>query len=246
MKLCVVFILFSAGAALASIEKRITGSQKCGKDRQYHVEIKAKQRKTTCGATLLNTLWVLSAAHCGEQDLEVELGVNYDASIFSKKFFVNDKQHIKTNQQFFFKDEEGNLHDIMLIKLNEEASADLPTLDLPSDECTRPGMKTKVQVGGLEKGMFSKLMCATTSMAECGEKDKPGSQYHSDEANTMCARTPGVKSCYGDSGSAVVYEGHLHGIIVSNPADKCVNPIVMLDICHYKAWIEETMQNNEN
>lgn len=48
----------------------------------------------------------------------------------------------------------------------------------------------------------------------------------------------------GDSGSAVEYNDLLYGIIVSNPVDKCANPIVMLNICHYNEWIKETMRKN--
>lgn len=48
----------------------------------------------------------------------------------------------------------------------------------------------------------------------------------------------------GDSGSAVEYNNLLHGIIVSSPVDKCASTIVMLDICHYRQWIDETMQKN--
>ncbi len=56
--------------------------------------------------------------------------------------------------------------------------------------------------------------------------------------------TPLTPLFQGDSGSAVEYNGLLHGIIVSNPVDKCANPIVMLDICYYRKWIDETMRAN--
>lgn len=48
----------------------------------------------------------------------------------------------------------------------------------------------------------------------------------------------------GDAGSAVEYNNVLHGIIVSDPVDKCANTIVMLNICHYMTWIEKTMKEN--
>lgn len=128
---------------------------------------------------------------------------------------------------------------------------------------------------------FSRLKCASTEISTCGEDDKPGSNYHSDDTTTICAFKPGVDACFvskllywfwyfllsnyilvffchdvcklitpliplfqGDSGTAVEYNGLLHGIIVSNPVDKCVNRIVMLDICYYREWIDKTMQDN--
>lgn len=257
MNPCFVLVLALAGAASGAIEKRILGGRSCDKDRQYHVQIESVQPGKTCGGSLLNTRWVITASHCAEQIVKVTLGKNNDVSIFTKalSFFKGSskkyEQQIKIEQQFTFKGEDGRPHDIMLIKLNEDMSGSLPTIKLPPVGCTKPEKGQQVEVGGwgakkahVTAKPSSSLRCASTEIKDCGENDKPGTQYFSDETTTMCAHKPGVEACYGDSGSAVEYNKLLHGIIVSKPTDKCANPIVMLDICHYREWIEKTMQEH--
>ncbi|XP_070690290.1 kallikrein-8-like [Pempheris klunzingeri] len=258
MKLCLVLVLMLAGVASGAIEKRIVGGKSCKQQRQYHVQIEAVQGGAFCGGSLINTRWVLTASHCAEQLVKVRLGLNSDTSIFSKvkSFFKGsdkkNEQLIKKDQQFTFKDEEEHLHDIMLIKLNEDASPKLATIKLPPAGCSRPEVGQQVEVGGwgaktadvTKAKSPSSLKCASTDIIACGENDKPDSKYSSDETTTMCAFKPGVESCFGDAGTAVEYQDLLHGIIVSKPVDNCAKMIVMQDICHYREWIDKTMMEH--
>ncbi|KAG7490415.1 anionic trypsin-2-like [Solea senegalensis] len=224
MKPALILILFLAGAASGAIEKRFVGSKSCKTDRQYHVQIDSAQHPL--GHHCL-PLWRTGS---------------------SKKL----TQTIKLEQQFTYKDEEGRKHDIMLIKLNEDVSAKLPVISLPPSECSKPEEGQQVEVGGwgaktadvMQSKKPKSLKCGKTDLAACGEADKPDDKYFSDPDTIMCAFKAGVEACSGDGGTAVEYNNVLHGIVVSDPVDKCANPIVIANVCHYRKWIDETIRAN--
>lgn len=92
--------------------------------------------------------------------MKLQLALNSGQSVFQKAsswiksiFKGTDKvteQTITTKQQFPYKDENGDkLHDIMLIKLNNDMSVKVPIIKLPPTEgCPKLDKGTEVQIGG--------------------------------------------------------------------------------------------------
>ncbi|XP_056448363.1 trypsin-1-like [Gadus chalcogrammus] len=261
---CLILSLMLAGAASGSnVEKRIVGGSSCKTEGKYHVKVSWKDGQSPCGASLLNTNWLLTAARCGKRLLLKAGKTHYGL------FYGSNIQKIDVKQQYFY----GEENDIMLIKLNKavkakyaielppgEAGAEEAAPEEAADEeaapeeaaqgvstppvkqCTGPSLRQTVQIGGWgDNGGKPKHRCAKTKITKCEDKDKKGGKH---ATTLMCAHSAGVQSCEGDAGSAMVYDNKLYGIIVNKRSNDCTNVSEILDICFYLDWITKTMREN--
>uniref|UniRef100_A0A3B3V9D3 Peptidase S1 domain-containing protein n=1 Tax=Poecilia latipinna TaxID=48699 RepID=A0A3B3V9D3_9TELE len=130
--------------------------------------------------------------------------------------------------------EEGRQHDIMLLKLRRPVT-DVPPALLPSCEDRLqmpPAEPEPVQLRSVgpetllcqRMNSFMDLLCSFIVL-------------HLFYFVILCFT---FSSC-GDSGSAVVFDGRIYGVIVECAENyPCQMPAKIMDVCEYKAWIKET------
>uniref|UniRef100_A0A3B3X8P0 Peptidase S1 domain-containing protein n=1 Tax=Poecilia mexicana TaxID=48701 RepID=A0A3B3X8P0_9TELE len=127
--------------------------------------------------------------------------------------------------------EEGRQHDIMLLKLRRPVT-DVPPALLPSCEDRLqmpPAEPEPVQLRSVgpetllcqRMNSFMDLLSVLSLFSICQTVQLIGEG--------------------GDSGSAVVFDGRIYGVIVECAENyPCQMPAKIMDVCEYKAWIKET------
>ncbi|CAJ1053325.1 anionic trypsin-2-like [Xyrichtys novacula] len=251
-----LLLLLLAGLTVSSaenLEKRIVGGATCGNnERQYHVKIVDKHDNFICGGSLISENWVLTAAHCWKKGIKAVLGLHPDPN---QAQTVKNKSHkiFKVPVFLIFKKK----HDIMLLKL-ENAISTIPPVPLP-DCNNRPAVGAMVQVAGYastQMGPNNERLNDVSPTLQCVDLEirdetntktcmlASGSRRVRNKAkeNWALYRTAGRDTSPGDSGGGVVFNGMLYGVHVFsfNGDYACVAPAGFMQVCEYRAWIEET------
>ncbi|XP_072280855.1 uncharacterized protein [Pyxicephalus adspersus] len=195
-----------------------------------------------CGGSLINTLWVVSAAHCYNKRIEVRLGEHNIKELEGPEQFIKAStaiQHPQYDPNFLD-------NDIMLIRLRKPAKMNsrvkpisLPTrCAMAGTRCLISGWGNTLSNGANYPDLLQCLQAPILNDQVCQDA-YPGKIT----PNMICVGyvEGGKDSCQGDSGGPVVCNGELQGVVSWGYGCALPGyPGVYTKVCNYLPWIEET------
>ncbi|NWT11913.1 GRAA protein, partial [Vireo altiloquus] len=200
----------------------IGGCEVSPHSRPYMAAIQDENSSVFCGGALVEKQWVLTAAHCGINELKdrVVLGA-HQVSVAEKEQQIFEIMEVFRHDHF---DRPSAKNDIMLLKLNDTAKLNkyVQLLPLPdSFEDVEPGTACKVAGWGkTNSGKLSKYLqeadLKIVDRKSCNKKYRNKTKITCD---MLCAK--GKKenryfrsdACQGDSGGPLICAGQYRGIV---------------------------------
>ncbi|XP_053547789.1 trypsin [Bombina bombina] len=242
MKCSILLCLLGLAVSSPLNDDKIVGGYTCPENLAlYQVSLNAGYH--FCGGSLLNTLWVVSAAHCYKRRIQVRLG-EHDIKVLE-----GPEQFISSAKVIRHKNYDPNVldNDIMLIKLSKPArlNSRVQTIRLPTN-CAVAGTQCLISGWGNTQSnednypdLLQCLVAPVLSDQQCHDA-YPGQITD----NMICVGylEGGKDSCQGDSGGPVVCNGELQGVVSWGIG--CAlpgKPGVYTKVCNYVSWIEKTI-----
>ncbi|XP_054444394.1 kallikrein-7-like [Pteronotus mesoamericanus] len=236
LTLLLSFALGSAGLEANNTRERIINGYPCrGGSHPWQVAL-FFDHEFQCSGVLVHKQWVLTVAHCHMSEYVVQMGSDLLLDV--------DLEEIKATASFIHPlyNHLTLDHDIMLVKLFRPAplSPTVSTVEVPSS-CHRPGTSCTVSGWGLtsETAGFNPLhlMCSDVKIISNNSCKKLYDVVLG--RHTMCVADPdrGSHTCRGDSGSPLMCNGMLQGLVSSgySPCLPQSEPVLFTRVC--RSWI---------
>ncbi|XP_069506483.1 trypsin-like [Ambystoma mexicanum] len=243
----VLFLALLGAAAAFPLEDddKIVGGYTCP-EHSVPYQVSLYSGYHFCGGSLINSEWVVTAAHCYESRIQVRLGEHNIKVLEGNEQFINSAKviwHPKFSSRTLD-------NDIMLIKLATPVtfSAHIQPVALPTQcaaagtECLISGWGNTLSSGSKYPDVLQCLNAPVLSDDECND-----AYPFQITGNMICAGflEGGKDSCQGDSGGPVVCNGELQGVVSWGKG--CAQkkyPGVYTKVCNYNAWIADTIAAN--
>ncbi|XP_047384250.1 kallikrein-2-like [Sciurus carolinensis] len=254
--LYLVLPLWGTGAA-PPVQSRIIGGWECEKHSQPWQAAVYHNGLPVCGGVLVHPQWVLTAAHCNRNNIQVFLGRHnlYTDEDTSQSIPVNlafphplyNVSHRKSAEP----GSQDRSHDLMLLHLSNpvQITEAVRVLALPTQEPEVGSICLASGWGSIKPKQYlspETLQCVDLNLMPNEFCSRAYSEKVTDFM--LCAgRWKGGKdTCGGDSGGPLICNGVLQGL-TSWGSDPCAvpqRPALYTKLMVYRKWIEDTMVAN--
>ncbi|XP_014469964.1 PREDICTED: chymotrypsin-2-like [Dinoponera quadriceps] len=249
MQLAYILIAFAVVGIHADEPERLVNAVNTSIDKYPFAVSISKQGHHNCGGAIINKRFILTAAHCVEpykdKPIMNEMKVLSGTTTLNSGGVLYDIEDMYYHEKY---DPQNVGYDIGLIKLAKDIEFNDVQKPVPLPSCDAPipqGKRVSIVAWGrlFHRGPVSNnLQILNTFYMTYSECQK----YHTQKipAIEFCTFiAPSLGTCNGDSGSAVICDGKIIGVVSAGRPCATGVPDIKTDICSHMDWIQNTMMN---
>ncbi|KAM5236236.1 kallikrein-1 [Ctenodactylus gundi] len=255
--LCLALSLWGNDAA-PRIQSRIIGGQECVKNSQPWQVALYRYSDFQCGGVLVDPMWVLTAAHCANDNYQIWLGrhdlFGHEATaqfILVSKSFIHPDFNMSLLEEHPASPNDDFSHDLMLLHLKTPAQITdaVQVLGLPTKEPEEGSTCLASGWGSTDPDTpeySDELQCVDLKLLPNEDCENAHTQKVTEFMLCAGHLEGGKDTCVGDSGGPLLCNGVLQGITSwgHQPCAYPNKPGIYTKLLSHVQWIKDTITNN--